>query len=393
MNNLIKIAFLTPEYPHDHTGRSGGIGTSIKNLATGLLAEGCKVRVLVYGQNKDGLFDDNGIAVQQIKNIKFKGLSWFLTRKKLERIINDLFDDKQIDVVEAADWTGITSFITPKECPVIIRLNGSDTYFCHLDQRPVKWINKFHEKRALEKADGLLAVSQFTTDLTNEVFNFDKKFTIIPNGIDIEKFKSNFTQNDSNIPNFESNQILYFGSLIRKKGLLELPLIFNQVVLKIPNAKLKLIGKDVPDIISGNSSTWKMMQPLFTKEALAQVEFTGSIPYQEIKNHIEKAAVCVFPSFAEALPVSWIEAMAMEKAIVASTIGWANEVIDNQENGFLVSPTNHLKYANRITDLLENTKLQAQFGRAARKKVLEKFSIEIVAKQSISFYKTVTKKF
>ena len=265
----MKIAFLTPEYPHDYTGSSGGIGTSIKNLATGLLAEGCKVRVLVYGQNEDRLFDDNGIAVQQIKNIKFKGLSWFLTRKKLERIINELYSDKQIDVVEAADWTGITSFITPKKCPVVIRLNGSDTYFCHLDQRPVKWINKFHEKRALEKADGLLAVSQFTADLTNEIFNLDKKFTIIPNGIDVEKFKSNSTQNGSNIPNFESNEILYFGSLIRKKGLLELPLIFNQVVLKIPNAKLKLIGKDVPDIISGNSSTWKMMQPLFTKEALA----------------------------------------------------------------------------------------------------------------------------
>jgi glycosyltransferase involved in cell wall biosynthesis len=389
----MKIALLTPEYPHDYKGNSGGIGTSIKNLATGLLAEGCKVRVLVYGQNKDRLFDDNGIAVQQIKNIKFKGLSWFLTRKKLERIINDLYSDKQIDVVEAPDWTGITSFITPKKCPVVIRLHGSDTYFCHLDNRPVKWINKFHEKRALEKADGLLAVSQFTADLTNEIFNLDKKFTIIPNGIDVEKFKSNSTQNGSNIPNFESNEILYFGSLIRKKGLLELPLIFNQVILKIPNAKLKLIGKDVPDIISGNSSTWKMIQKLFTKEALAQVEFIGSIPYQEIKNHIEKAAVCVFPSFAEALPVSWIEAMAMEKAIVASNIGWANEVIDNQENGFLVSPTNHLEYANRITDLLENSKLQAQFGYAARKKVLEKFSIEIVAKQSISFYKTVTKKF
>ncbi|SHG11092.1 Glycosyltransferase involved in cell wall bisynthesis [Flavobacterium micromati] len=389
----MKIAFLTPEYPHDYTGSSGGIGTSIKNLATGLLAEGCTVRVLVYGQNEDRLFDDNGIAVQQIKNIKFKGLSWFLTRKKLERIIDDLFNDKQIDVVEASDWTGITSFITPEKCPVVIRLNGSDTYFCHLDQRPVKWINKFHEKRALKKADGLLAVSQFTADLTNEVFNLDKKFTTIPNGIDVEKFKSKSTQNGSNIPNFESNEILYFGSLIRKKGLLELPLIFNQVILKIPNAKLKLIGKDVPDIISGNSSTWKMMQPLFTKEALAQVEFIGSIPYQEIKNHIEKAAVCVFPSFAEALPVSWIEAMAMEKAIVASNIGWANEVIDNGINGFSVHPTNHLEYANKIITLLINNDLQRQFGDAARKKALERFSIEIVAKQSLSFYKTVTKKF
>ena len=51
----MKIAFLTPEYPHSKTGNSGGIGTSIKNLAVELLAEGCSVRVLVYGQNLAGL--------------------------------------------------------------------------------------------------------------------------------------------------------------------------------------------------------------------------------------------------------------------------------------------------------------------------------------------------
>jgi hypothetical protein len=51
----MKIAFLTPEYPHSKTGSSGGIGTSIKNLAVGLLAQGHAVRVLVYGQQEDYL--------------------------------------------------------------------------------------------------------------------------------------------------------------------------------------------------------------------------------------------------------------------------------------------------------------------------------------------------
>ena len=81
----MKIAFLTPEYPHAKTGNSGGIGTSIKNLATGLLQKGIVVRVLVYGQKEDAFFDDNGILIQQIKNVKFKGISWWLTRKKLEK--------------------------------------------------------------------------------------------------------------------------------------------------------------------------------------------------------------------------------------------------------------------------------------------------------------------
>ena len=378
-----KIAFLSPEYPHPKTGSSGGIGTSIKNLAMGLLAEGCSVRVLVYAQKEEAVFYDNGICIQQIRNVKFKGLSWYLTRKKLQNIIDTLYEDKKIDVVEAPDWTGITSFISPKKCPVVIRLNGSDTYFCHLDQRPVKWINKFHEKRALKKADGLLSVSQFTADTTNAVFGLNKQFTIIPNGIDLDAF----SPDDKNKEN--TNTILYFGSLIRKKGLLELPFIFNAVVAKNPNAKLILLGKDVPDIISGDSSTWQMMQGIFSPAALLNVTYLGAVPYQDIKKHISTVTICVFPTFAEALPVSWIEAMALQKPIVASNIGWAQEVIDAGINGFLVHPKNHLEYATKIIQLLDDAVLQKAFGLAAEKKVKEKFSKEKVAQQSVVFYKKV----
>ncbi|MFV8362099.1 glycosyltransferase family 4 protein [Flavobacterium sp. ZT3P35] len=379
----MKIAFLTPEYPHAFTGSSGGLGTSIKNLAVGLLAVGCTVRVLVYGQKKDSIFDDAGICIQQIKNVKFKGLSWYLTRKKLQRIIDALYQKKEIDLVEAPDWTGITSFIRPKKCSIVLKLNGSDAYFCHLDQRPVKWVNKFHEKRALNTADALLSVSQFTADTTNTVFHLDKKFSVIPNCIDTNVF-SNDVDSSSN-----DNSILYFGSLIRKKGLLELPLIFNEVIRKSPDTKLILVGKDVRDIASGNVSTWKMMQQLFTPEAIANVTYLGVVPYQEIKRHIIETTVCVFPTFAEALPVSWIEAMAMEKAIVASNIGWASEVIDDGVNGYLVHPTQHKAYANRIVTLLESPDLRNQFGLSARKSVIEKFSTTTVAQQSVLFYHTV----
>jgi glycosyltransferase involved in cell wall biosynthesis len=382
---VMKIAFLTPEYPHANTGSSGGIGTSIKNLAMGLIQEGCSVRILVYGQKEDCLFDDNGISVQQIKNVKFKGLSWYLTRKKLERIINLLYENRKIDLVEAPDWTGITSFISPKKCPVVIRLNGSDTYFCHLDQRPVKWKNKFHEKRALKKADGLLAVSQFTADKTNEVFGLNKNFIIIPNSIAVSSFKR---EEDIEAA---ADTILYFGSLIRKKGLLELPFIYNEVLKENPKAKLILIGKDVADIISGSNSTWAIMQTLFTAAALQNIVYLGSVPYSDIQCHINQATVCVFPSFAEALPVSWIEAMAMQKAIVASNIGWATAIVDEGLNGFLVDPKEHIIYAARINTLLKNSQMRQQFGLAAREKVIQKFSIDVVAKESMSFYKSLIK--
>ena len=300
-----------------------------------------------------------------------------------------MYQEQEIDLVEAPDWTGITSFISPKKCPVVIRLNGSDTYFCNLDQRPVKWINQFHEKRALQKADALLSVSQFTADQTNAIFGLEKKFTIIPNCIDTNLFNGTIYSDDSSFSNSLSlgeDTILYFGSLIRKKGLLELPLIFNEVIKIKSNAKLVLVGRDVSDILSGTVSTWGMMQKLFTEQAKANVIYLGSVPYEAIKKQINAATVCVFPTFAEALPVSWIEAMAMEKAIVASNIGWAKEVIDDGINGFLVHPTDHMIYANKIINLLENKELQKELGVKAREKVVEKFSMEVVAQQSLSFY-------
>ncbi|WP_348823491.1 glycosyltransferase family 4 protein [Flavobacterium aestuarii] len=383
---VMKIAFLTPEYPHARTGNSGGIGTSIRNLAKGLLEEGCQVRVLIYGQKEESVFEDDGIVIQQIKNIKVKGLSWFLTQKKIEKIINQLYSEKKIDLVEAPDWTGITSFIQPKKCPIVIKLHGSDTYFCHLDNRPVKWHNKFHEKRALQKADALLSVSEFTADETNRVFGLQKQFTVIPNSIDITSFEVD--KSITEVP----NTVLYFGSLIRKKGLLELPLIFNELIKFNPSAKLVLVGKDVPDIISGSSSTWEMMQPLFTEKALLNVSYLGSVPYQEIQKYISESAVCVFPSFAEALPVSWIEAMAMQKAIAASNIGWATAVVDDGINGFLVNPKSHAEYASKINTLLCNTSMREEFGISAREKVAQQFSISAVAQQSLAFYKQFSRR-
>jgi glycosyltransferase involved in cell wall biosynthesis len=380
----MKIAFLTPEYPHARTGNSGGIGTSIKNLAKGLLEEGCQVRVLVYGQKGEAVFDDNGITIQQIRNVKVKGLSWFFTRKKIEKIINQLYALKEIDLVEAPDWTGITSFMQPKKCPIVIKLHGSDTYFCNLDQRKVKWKNKFHEKRALEKADALLSVSQFTADETNRVFSLQKQFNIIPNSIDIISFETDKTIQE--VP----DTVLYFGSLIRKKGLLELPLIFNELITLNPLAKLILVGRDVPDIISGSPSTWKMMQSLFSEKTLANVSYLGAVEYKDIQKYISESTVCVFPSFAEALPVSWIEAMAMQKAVVASNIGWATDVIDDEVNGFLVNPKSHTAYASKINTLLSNAQKRQEFGISAREKVIQKFSISVVAQQSLAFYKQLS---
>jgi glycosyltransferase involved in cell wall biosynthesis len=376
----MKIAFLTPEFPHPQTGTSGGLGTSVKNLADGLVRAGHEPLILVYGQDSDAFFEDNGLSVYQIKNVKIKGLSWYLTRRKIERLINALYIQGKLDVVEAPDWTGISSFIRPK-CQLTVRLHGSDTYFCHLDNRPVKWFNRFHEKRALSRADALLSVSRFTADVTNELFALDREFTVIPNGVDTAAFTPSVET--------EKHSILYFGTLIRKKGLLELPHIFNIVNRVDANAELVLVGRDAADIVSGNKSTWEMMQPLFSDSARTKVTYAGSVPYTQIQEYIREAAVCIFPTFAEALPVSWIEAMAMGKAVVASNIGWAEEVIEDGKSGMLVYPANHTLYAEKITALLNDKTLREKVGIQARKRIANFFDADLIVAKNIAFYQNL----
>lgn len=373
------IGYLTPEFPHYKTGRSGGLGTSIWGLVNVLSSSGIKVSVFVYGKEKDEYFVENNVSFYLVKNIKIKWFSYFLTVKKIQKLISNVNTKDKIDFLEVPDWTGFSAFLK-LDIPIVMRLNGSDTYFCHLENRPVKFLNKFLEKRAYLKADYVISVSEFTGKLTNKLFKSNKPFVVIPNPVDTSKF---FELSDQ----IEKGSILYFGTLIRKKGLFELPLIFNQVIDNYPNAFLYLVGSDSYDIYSGGSSTWELIKPLFSDQASKNVKYLGSVDYSIIKNYIGKANVCVFPSFAEALPVSWLEAMAMGKAIVTSDIGWASEVIDQGIDGYMVNPKNHFEFSQKIVSILEDDLTLNSLSKNAKLKVNVKFSEQKIFKSYIDFYK------
>ncbi|MES2559934.1 MAG: glycosyltransferase family 4 protein [Bacteroidota bacterium] len=374
----MNIAFLTSEYPHPLTGASGGIGTSIKNLGQSLTEAGHAVYIYVYGQPADDTFKDGMVTIKRIRNKQLKGLSWWLTRKKIERILNEDIQRLKLDIVEVPDWTGISAWMN-LNCPVVMRLNGSDTFFCNLENRKVKKWNKLQEQTAYKQADGIIAVSDFVGSHTNNIFANSRNYTIIPNGIQTSLFNSNERQ--------PANQtVLYFGTLIRKKGVLELPAIFNSVHQQLQDTRFILIGADASDISTGSSSTWELMKGLFSESTMANVSFRGKVPYTDIQSYIEQATVCVFPSYAEACPVSWLEAMAMGKAIVASDIGWAPELIRHGQEGLLCAPENHTAFAAAIVTILNNPDMRTRFGSQARQRCISVFDSSIVAQQSVTYY-------
>lgn len=372
------IAFLTPEYPHERLGHAAGIGTSIRNLALGMIKKGVEVTVFVYSQKKDFVINDLGITIHSLKKQTYKIGGWYLYRKYLERYVNKNILLHKIDFLEAPDWTGITAFMKFK-CPLIIKLHGSDSYFCKLEGRKLKLKNFWFEKLALKSADYLISVSAFTAQETQHIFNLSQKITVIPNGVDTNLF----------IPNSQSKiskSVLYFGSIIRKKGVLELPSIFKKVHQELPFVKFVMAGQDVVDAKTGKS-TVHLFKKQCDQKLLKQVNWLGNLSYNEVQDELKKASVVVLPSYAEALPMTWLEAMAMQKAMVTSNIGWAPEVMVHEKTGFTFAPDDHQNFASHIIALLKDPDLSLRLGRAARERVEMKFSIDVVVAQHIKFYK------
>ena len=102
------IAFLTPEFPHPKTSNSGGLGTSIKNLAAALVNNREKVSVFVYGQKSNEVIDDNGITIHLIQQKKYAFSTWFFYRKHLQNYITNQFahDDQDRSVQQGVGHVG-----------------------------------------------------------------------------------------------------------------------------------------------------------------------------------------------------------------------------------------------------------------------------------------------
>ena len=101
------IAFLTPEYPHKNLGKSGGLGTSIKNLAKGLVTEHVNVTVFVIGQSNDFEIEDEGINLISISREEHAVFNWYFERKRLQKLLQKRINLLNIDLIEAKPFSPI----------------------------------------------------------------------------------------------------------------------------------------------------------------------------------------------------------------------------------------------------------------------------------------------
>ena len=91
----------------------------------------------------------------------------------------------------------------------------------------------------------------------------------------------------------------------------------------------------------------------------------------------------------ESSPLSLLEAMSMEKAIVSTDVGDVSKFIVNGHNGFFVNGADVNMFVNYAKKLIDNKTLRYNVGKSARVVVEQKFSLGICRDNHLEMYQKV----
>lgn len=96
----------------------------------------------------------------------------------------------------------------------------------------------------------------------------------------------------------------------------------------------------------------------------------------DVRPFLRLCDMFVLPSLAEGLGIALVEAMAMERACVATRVSALPEVVADGQSGLLVEPANPHALAEAILRLLVNPALRHEMGRKGRHIAMERFNVD-----------------
>jgi glycosyltransferase involved in cell wall biosynthesis len=142
----------------------------------------------------------------------------------------------------------------------------------------------------------------------------------------------------------------------------------------VPDAKLKLAGKKMPDYIKAYAGS--------------NVEVHDFV--QDGKGFIGNGGIMIVPLFSgSGMRVKIVEGMAMGKAIVTTAIG-AEGIAGKDGQEFLIANTNN-EFADAVIRLLQSPEKQQEIGKNARLYSEKVFDNSAIGKQLIAFYESLEK--
>lgn len=160
--------------------------------------------------------------------------------------------------------------------------------------------------------------------------------------------------------------------------------------IKAANLVLKS-KEDVTFVAIGDGPNLNKIKNSIEKDSLPSFKFVGK--QDDIESIVNTFTIGVLATFTEGISNAIMEYMSFEKPVIATSGGGTNELVIDNESGFLVEPKNINQLADKIIFLLENPKVADQMGSRGRLRIENHFSIDKMIERFYCLYKDFDKSF
>lgn len=353
----------------------GGVENYVYYLSQELVNKGHQVRVLCA--NEPPAPRKETVAGIQVKRINYigkiantnitPGLPYALSRESFDII------HTHIPTPWSADWSYIASKFKNK--PLIVTYHN-DIIGNGAAQHIAKLYNSTALKLLLNHAAKIIITQPDYLQSSPYLERYEDKIEVIPNGVDVRKFKPLNLAKETNS--------LFFLSLLdefhKYKGL--------DYLLK----SLKIVKEEVKDVklVVGGEGRLRDYYQKMAKDLglLDNVEFHGFIPHEKIVKYYNKCCAFILPSISskqEGFGIVALEALACETPVISTDIVGVSDDVKKVNAGIIIPPRDVEKLAQAIIDLLTNPEL-SKMGLNGRKLVQEKYTWLKIAGMAENLY-------
>ncbi|MFI5849657.1 glycogen synthase [Micromonospora chalcea] len=263
-------------------------------------------------------------------------------------------------------------------------------------------LSSWCERTAFEAADAIIAVSAgMRRDVLTAypAVNPDR-VRVVYNGIDTAQYAPDRNTDVLDRLGIDPSRpsVIYVGRITKQKGL---PYLLRAARELPADVQLVLLA-GAPDTPEIGAEVEELAAELRAKRS-GVVWVAAMLPKHEVIQVLTHATIFVCPSVYEPMGIVNLEAMACETAVVATATGGIPEVVADGETGLLVpieqagdgsgTPLDPKRFvadlAARMNELLADPERIAAFGAAGRRRAVEHFSWDAIARQTIEVYRSV----
>jgi len=211
--------------------------------------------------------------------------------------------------------------------------------------------------------------SIFTSETDLAVMRSDmpgRAACVVPNGVDLEYFSPSAEEPDA-------STLVFTGSINYRPNADAVAWFISDVLPRLvrlrPSTRFLVVGQGAPAWLLRMSSS--------------HVKFTGAV--RDVRPYIERAAVVVAPlRVAGGTRLKILEALAMEKPVVTTTIG--REGLDVVDGEHLVVADDPQQFAEQVARLMVDRTSAAELGRSGRRLMERDYSWSVIVHRLDEFH-------